>query len=190
MKGRKSLMGIRISKNTETTPQPEWVSAIAGILIAVSLLALIIYSIYSFYSLFYGCDCGDNIPLSKPVFIQSSDPIWRNFAKCKIKLDQNLSYKITYAPSVIPMGGKKITISGFIQPIEAKDKFSHFLLTKNAPTCAYCPPSKPNEVVEVFSFKPLTWKQDLVTISGTLILVNDSNNGIFFQMKDATEKQE
>lgn len=125
---------------------------------------------------------------SGPGLMQSDDQIWKNFAKCKIKMDQDLSYSITYIPSVKAMHGKNVTISGFMLPLEPKDKFSHFLLSKNAPTCAYCPPGGPNEVVEVFSSKPMVWKENLITISGTLILVNDGKKGVFFQMKDAVER--
>ena len=102
-------------------------------------------------------------------------------------MDQDLSYTITYIPGVKAMNGKTVTISGFMLPLESKDKFSHFLLGKNAPTCAYCPPSGPNEVVEVFSSRPMMWKENLITISGTLILVKDGSKGVFFQMKDAVE---
>jgi len=120
--------------------------------------------------------------------MQSDDQIWKNFAKCKVKTDQNLSYSITYIPGVKALNGRNVTISGFIQPLEAKDTFRHFLLSKNAPTCAFCPPGAPNEVVEVFSTKLTRWKENLVTFSGTLSLVNDGKTGVFFQMKDAVER--
>jgi uncharacterized protein len=117
--------------------------------------------------------------------MQSNDQIWKNFGKCKVKIDKDLSYNITYIPEVKALQGKEITISGFMMPLEAKEKFSHYLLSKNAPTCAFCPPGAPNEVVEVFSIKPTAWKENLITISGTLVLVNDKQKGVFFQMKDA-----
>jgi len=127
-------------------------------------------------------------PPSGPVLMKSDDQIWKSFAKCKVSMDQNLSYTINYVPGVKALNGKNVTISGFMLPLEPKDKFSHFLLGKNAPTCAYCPPGGPNEVVEVFSSKPMTWNETLVTISGTLILVNDGKKGVFFQMKNAMER--
>jgi hypothetical protein len=125
---------------------------------------------------------------SDPGMMKSDDQIWKSFAKCKVKIDKNLSYNITYIPDVKALQGKNVTISGFMMPLEAKEKFSHFLLSKNAPTCAYCPPGAPNEVVEVFSSKPTAWKENLITYSGTLILVNDNQKGVFFQMKNAVER--
>ena len=132
---------------------------------------------------------GESRPRSvNPGMMQSNDRIWADFAKCKIKTDRDLSLSIIYTPSVKARQGKNVTISGFMMPLESKSKFSHYLLSKSAPTCAYCPPGAPNEVVEVFSRKPTTWKEDLITISGTLILVNDKEKGIFFQMKDVDER--
>ncbi|HXE98361.1 MAG TPA: DUF3299 domain-containing protein [Dongiaceae bacterium] len=126
-------------------------------------------------------------PSSGPGLMQSDDQMWKNFAKCKIKTNQDLSYSITYIPAVKAMNGKNVIISGFMLPLEPKHIFSHFLLSKNAPTCAFCPPGGPNEVVEVFSSKPMVWKENLITISGKLILVNDGKKGVFFQMRDAEE---
>jgi uncharacterized protein len=131
---------------------------------------------------------GENMmPPAGPREMQSHDQIWKEFAKCKIKMDQELSYAITCTPAVKTMNHKKITVSGFILPLESKNKFSHFLLSKNAPTCAFCPPGGPNEVVEVFSSKSLMWKENLATFSGTLNLVNSGDKGVFFQLKDAVE---
>ena len=127
-------------------------------------------------------------PSSTPGVMQSDDQIWKHFARCKISMDKDLTARITYIPSITALNGKNVTISGFMLPLEPADKFSHFLLTKNAPTCAFCSPGGANEVVEVFSSRPMVWKENLITLSGTLILVNDGKKGVFFQMKDAVER--
>jgi len=117
--------------------------------------------------------------------VQSDDYLWKIFSQCEIRTNQNNSYSISYLPGVKAMNGKRLTISGFIQPLEATEKFSHYLLSSRAPTCAFCPPGEPNEIVEVFSAEPVRWEETLVTVKGTLILANDSKKGIFFQLKDA-----
>jgi uncharacterized protein len=116
---------------------------------------------------------------------QSDDFLWKSFALCQLKSDPNFSCSITYIPEVMAMNGKQITLSGFIMPLETKEKFTHFLLSRRSPTCAFCPPGEPNEIVEVFLSKPVNWQEDLFTISGRLILSNNGTKGIFFQMKDA-----
>ena len=170
------------------TQRIEWVPVITGIVSTILFIVLLIYAIFYFYSRFYGCDCGDESPFFGSKLVQSDDQLWKDFVKCKIKMNRNLSYNITYITGVKALDGKEVTISGFMQPLEAKDKFSHFLLSKNAPTCAYCPPSRPNEVAEVFSSTPMAWKENLITLSGTLTLVNDGKKGVFFQIKNAVSR--
>ena len=120
-----------------------------------------------------------------PKAMQSEDPLWKSFSQCKLKANKDYSYDISYLPKVKSMAGKEVTISGFMLPLEAKQKSGHFLLERRAPTCAFCPPGEPNEIMEVFASKPMTWEENLVTLSGTLILPNDGKKGIFFQLKDA-----
>ena len=125
---------------------------------------------------------------SAPRSMLSEDQLWKSFSQCKLKPNKDFSYDITYLPGVKAMNGKEITISGFMLPLETKQKSSHFLLERRAPTCAFCPPGEPNEVMEVFSSKPMAWEENLVTMSGTLLLPNDSKKGIFFQLKDAVTR--
>jgi hypothetical protein len=187
-KGNGRLLGIRAGGNVAQLIRKHWISVIADIAGGILFAALSLYASYYIYSWFYGSDSGYGEQYSGSNLVQSNDVLWKDFAKCKISMDQNLSSKTTYTPRVSAMDGKNVTISGFMQPLEAKDKFSHFLLSKNAPTCAYCPPGGSNEVIEVFSSKPMAWKENLISITGTLVLVNDSKQGVLFQMKDAVER--
>jgi uncharacterized protein len=122
---------------------------------------------------------------SAPRSMTSEDQLWKTFAQCKLRSNKDFTYDISYNAGVKAMSGKEITISGFMLPLETKPQSSHFLLERRAPTCAFCPPGEPNEVMEVFSTRPMAWNENLVTLSGTLILPNDGKKGIFFQMKEA-----
>ncbi len=78
---------------------------------------------------------------------QSDDFLWELFARCGIKPNQDYSYRMHYIPDVMALKWKQITLSGFMVPLEAKDKSTHFLLSRRAPTCAFCPPGEPNDTV-------------------------------------------
>lgn len=120
---------------------------------------------------------------------QSQDAAWNDFIACKVKADsKNFTYSITYTPAIRALEGKTVSISGFMLPLEATEKFKHFLLSKRTPTCGFCPPGEPNEVFEVFAKKPVTWDEKLVVTTGTLKLTNQAEKGIFFQLKDAEVK--
>ncbi len=118
---------------------------------------------------------------------QAQDDIWKTFAKCKVHLDQKkYTYSIDYTAEVKTMEGKQVTVSGFMLPLESTEKFTHFLLSKRTPTCAFCPPGEPNEIVEVFTKEPVTWAEDIVVVTGTMKFTTNPELGLFFQLKDAT----
>ena len=124
-------------------------------------------------------------PHASHLLLESDDFIWKTFLQCKVSTGRNLSYRIAYSPEVRAMNGKKVAISGFMVPLEAKGDSGHFLLSRRAPSCPFCPPAEPNELVEVYAAKPLRWQESLVTCRGTLVLPSDPR-GAFFQLKDAS----
>ena len=125
---------------------------------------------------------------SAPRTMLSEDLLWKYFSQCSLKATKDFTYSITYIPSVKALNGREVTISGFMLPLDAKEKSNHFLLERRAPTCAFCPPGEPNEIMEVFSSKPMAWQENQATFSGTLVLPNDTRNMIFFQLKDAVSR--
>ena len=117
---------------------------------------------------------------------QSHDDIWKTFGKCKVHLDQKkYMYSIDFTPEVKAMEGKEVTVSGFMLPLESTEKFRHFLLSKRTPTCFFCPPGEPNEIVEVFTKKPVTWDEGIVVVTGKFGFTSNPELGLFFQLKDA-----
>lgn len=117
---------------------------------------------------------------------QSTDPIWNTFAEASIEFNgKTEKYDTAFPPSITSMVGKKIMITGFILPLEAEEKFSHFLISKRSPSCPYCPPGHPNEIVEVFSEKPTEWEDDMVTYEGTFELIDNQDFGLFYKLGSA-----
>ena len=117
---------------------------------------------------------------------QANDPMWTAFSACKVHYnDTKHTYSITYTPEVKAVEGKPFTISGFMLPLEATEKFNHFLLSKRTPTCPFCPPGEPNEIIEVFTKKPLKYSEGILTATGTLKFTTNPDLGLFFQLKDS-----
>ena len=114
--------------------------------------------------------------------------LWPKLTACKIdKHYLEGKYGIHYTPEVKALEGKHITLDGFLLPLEAGEKSTHFLLTVRAPSCPYCLPAAPNQMAEVFTTKPLAWSDQMTSLSGTLKLMPDkSADGIFFQLLDAS----
>lgn len=117
------------------------------------------------------------------------DPLWTQFVKCDVSYDNNNgAYSIKLTPEVKALDGKTVTLRGFILPLDASDRTSHFLLTRNTPVCLYCPPGEPNEVVEVTSPHGIEWTKSIVTVTGKLELIQNNEQALFFKIKASQAK--
>ena len=116
----------------------------------------------------------------------SSNPLWQMLRKTKITVDEKKGYFNAAIPKEVKaLSGKSITISGYMMPLESKDKFKHFLIAKRTPTCPFCPPGEPNEIIEVWSKKPLAYTEESITVKGIFELMNNRDMGVFFKLKEA-----
>ncbi len=118
---------------------------------------------------------------------QGHSQLWATLRQTRIGVDETRGmFTAVHPASVKALAGKTITLPGFVMPLDAQTRGTHFLLSKYTPVCAFCPPGEPNEVVEVHSAKPITFSPKLVNVTGTFALENRGENGLFFQMTSAT----
>jgi len=116
----------------------------------------------------------------------SSHPLWQTLRKTKIHVDEKKGlYSATFPAEVKTLSGKEMTLSGFMLPLESTDKFRHFLLSSRTPTCPFCPPGEPNEVIDVRTEKPIGYSEELITVKGRFELMNDREMGLFFKLSNA-----
>jgi len=117
---------------------------------------------------------------------KSHDPMWNVLGKTKIHLNEKEGlYSATFPPEVKALVGTQVTISGFMLPLESTEKFHHFILSKRTPTCPFCPPGEPNEIVDIWVEKPMEWKEDVVKVTGTFGLMDNPQLGLFFKITKA-----
>lgn len=120
---------------------------------------------------------------------QSKDSMWSLLGKTKITVDKKKGlYKAHFPDGVKKLDGQTVKISGFMLPLESSEKFKHFLLSKRTPTCPFCPPGLPTEVIDVYAAKDVSWDDNLVTYEGKFQLTDQEEAGIFFMMTNATKK--
>lgn len=120
---------------------------------------------------------------------KAKDALWDTLYKTKVKVDDKTgTYSATFPDEVKKLNGQTVKISGFMLPLENTEKFKHFLLSKRTPTCFFCPPGAPNEIIEVYADKPTEWIEDLVTYEGKFELMDNKEMGVFFKMSEANKK--
>ncbi len=120
---------------------------------------------------------------------KAKDALWDTLYKTSVKVDDKTgTYSATFPDEVKKLNGQTVKISGFMLPLENSEKFTHFLLSKRTPTCFFCPPGAPNEIIEVYTTKPTEWIEDLVTYEGKFKLMENKEMGVFFKMSEANKK--
>lgn len=114
---------------------------------------------------------------------KAKDALWDTLYKTIVNVDEKAgTYSATFPDEIKKLNGQTIKISGFMLPLENTEKFSHFLLSKRTPTCFFCPPGAPNEIIEVFAAKPSEWSEDIVTYEGKFELMENKEMGVFFKL--------
>lgn len=120
----------------------------------------------------------------------AQDPFWDKLKACKVSLDAaGHTYHLTPTPKIKAMSGHNLMVQGFILPLDGSDKTQHFLIGVNTPVCFYHPPGEPNELIEVFSVKPVTWTDRPIFMKGRFILINEAKEGVFFRLDNAEPVQ-
>ncbi|WP_375397159.1 DUF3299 domain-containing protein [uncultured Sphingomonas sp.] len=118
---------------------------------------------------------------------QGRSPLWGVLRTTRINVDEARGiFTASHPAAVKALVGKRVTLAGFVMPLDSATRGTHFLLSKYTPVCAFCPPGEPNEVVEVHTVRPLVFNAKLVNVTGTFGLENNGENGLFFQMASAT----
>lgn len=115
-----------------------------------------------------------------------SRPIWEVLSENTVTYNDELGqFNISYTQDTKDLVGKKLVVKGFIMPLEASEKFTHFLLTKSTPSCFFCPPENTNETIDIYLTKAITWDENMIAVKGVFELNNNLDLGLFFKIDNA-----
>ena len=92
---------------------------------------------------------------------------------------------VTFTSNVMKLSGQTVDIAGFMLPLDADTKQRNFLLVSSPPSCFYHFPGGAAGVVEVFSEDGIEASWSPLTLRGELVLVENSETGVIYQLKDA-----
>lgn len=108
---------------------------------------------------------------------------WVFFHDAKITADEAKGvYRAAFSPALKKDEGTKLTITGYMLPVERSTNAPHFVLTRRSAGCPFCPPNEPTEAMEIFATGPVAYTQAPVTMEGTLHLVAESGQGLFYKL--------
>jgi hypothetical protein len=85
------------------------------------------------------------------------------------------------------LDGQEVKLMGFIFPLEGGLEHERFLLTAWPPSCPFCLPAGPSQMVEVFCEEPIEFTEGAILIAGRFELLKDDPSGLYYRMHDAAE---
>ena len=113
---------------------------------------------------------------------------WQQLSDAEILEGRTARLKMRYGSGIKALDGQDITITGYMFPLEGAENQSRFLLSAYPPSCPYCLPAGPAELIEVTDSGGIPFTYDPVTLHGTFHLIRkpeDLMDGMFYRMSDA-----
>ncbi len=109
---------------------------------------------------------------------------WKLLAGAAMTMKDGVPQAVTFSPEVRALDGKAVTLSGYMFPLQASGGQEHFLLSAYPPSCPYCLPGGPTEMVEVSDSQALPFTYDRITVEGLFSLLHgdDLQGGMFYRM--------
>jgi len=99
-------------------------------------------------------------------------------------------YKPEFPPELLALDGKRITVKGFMFPLDSTEEQKFFLFGPFPLNCPFQYHVGPSLVIEAYSEKnPVEFSYDPMVIEGTLELVPlDPQNSAFYRLRDVRKK--
>ena len=90
-----------------------------------------------------------------------------------------------FSADVSKLDQQEIRLQGYMLPITAGEKHSHFLLTMRPPHCPFCLSLGPEYIVEVKSKNAIKHTYEPVVLSGRLAVLTEDPFGLYYRLSDA-----
>lgn len=109
---------------------------------------------------------------------------WEDLMRARLRFDQE-RVRAEFPADVAARHGQTVKLVGFMMPLEAAEKQTHFLLTANPPSCFFHIPGGPAGAVEVRTTQGLASTWDPVILEGRFETANGSEAGVVYRLLDA-----
>lgn len=109
---------------------------------------------------------------------------WKTLADVKT-LKQKDRFIPDFGKSVSALDRKEIKLQGFMMPLEMGERQKRFLLVALPPSCSFCLPGGPDQIVEVRAKTPVKYDFEAIIVSGRFSVLRNDEMGLYYRMTDA-----
>jgi len=92
-----------------------------------------------------------------------------------------------YSDEIKALDGQEVKLMGFIYPLQGGLEHARFLLTAWPPSCPFCLPAGPSQMVEVLCEEPVAFTEGAILLVGKFELLRDDPSGMYYRMRGAKE---
>jgi hypothetical protein len=94
-------------------------------------------------------------------------------------------FHVDYSPEIKALDGQEVKLMGFLFPLEGGLEHERFLLTAWPPSCPYCLPAGPSQMVEVLCAEPVEFSEGAIMMAGRFEVLEDDPSGMYYRMHEA-----
>ena len=123
-------------------------------------------------------------PAGKPLAEAKGIVSWKTLAQVSVvKQDDKLAAE--FGKDLVALDRQQVRLQGFMMPLDVGEKQKRFLLTATPPSCAFCLPGGPDQMVEVQARTAIRHGFDPIVIAGRLSLIRDDPAGLLYRLTEA-----
>jgi uncharacterized protein len=109
---------------------------------------------------------------------------WKTLAQVEA-VRQKDRFVPQFSGNVAALDRKEVKLQGFMLPLDMGDRQKRFLLAAMPPTCAFCLPGGPEQLVEVQARTAIRYGFEPIVVSGRFQVLRDDPMGLFYRLTDA-----
>lgn len=94
-------------------------------------------------------------------------------------------YSESYSEAIEALDGEQVKLMGFLFPLEGGTEHARFLLTAWPPSCPFCLPAGPTQMVEVMAADAIEFSEGAILLEGRFELLHDDPSGLYYRLHDA-----
>ncbi|MDP6707627.1 MAG: DUF3299 domain-containing protein [Alphaproteobacteria bacterium] len=91
-------------------------------------------------------------------------------------------FRTRFPDKVKALDGSKVTIAGFLFPLQGGETHERFLLSAYPPSCPFCLPAGPRELIEVEAEEGVDFTYDPIVLEGKFTILKDDPSGLFYRL--------
>ncbi len=109
---------------------------------------------------------------------------WKTLGEVK-PVKQKDKFVPEFSKSITALDKKEVKIQGFMMPLDMGEKQSRFILAALPPSCSFCLPGGPEQMVEVQAKTPVKYGFEPILLTGKLTVLKDDPMGLYYRLTDA-----